>query len=86
MIEENQSLFMKMRPELDKLSVHERIAFAFSVAKYALVKLASFDVNDGKQKAVDIGRFQDICNSFAEDVKGFPADIKAFSEKAERRS
>lgn len=80
-----QSLFLRLRPELDALTDDELTRFACSVMKYALVKTSSAEL-PGDQKAIHMRRFTDLCDSLAEEIKTWPADIAAFSARVRTQS
>lgn len=77
---------MKIRPEMDKLTLRERVVFALSVTKYALVSATSYDLNEGKQKAVDVTLFRKACAEFASEISGLPESMMTFIEELRQRS
>lgn len=81
----SQSLFLRLRPELDALTDVERVAFANSVLKYAMVRMTSFDL-PGDQKAIEMVKFREACDMFAEEIKTWPGSIAAFSLRSKKQS
>lgn len=81
----SESLFLRLRPELDALTDKERVTFACSVMKYALVKMTSFDM-PGDKKAIEMVKFKAACDNIAEEIKTWPGDITAFSARVKTQS
>lgn len=77
---------MRIRPEMDKLTLTERVVFALSVAKYALVSATSYDLNEGKQKAVNVTLFRRACVEFAGEIADLPESMMTFVEELRQRS
>ncbi len=80
-----ESLFLRLRSELDALTDEERVAFANSALKYALVKATSFDL-PGDQKAIEMVKFKAACDSLAEEIKTWPGSLTVFSARSKTQS
>lgn len=81
----DESLFLRLRPELDAMTDEERVQFSCSVLKYSMVKMASFEM-PGDQKGIEVIKFKAVCDGLAEEIRTWPGDIVAFSARVKTQS